>query len=146
MGQQTIQFGANAGKRPLEDWPSRRALDFSARVQYAQTALVNGNVAIVVAPQGLVVTLMTFDFADSASTRIEIVARPGAPACPLSELSQFLEQDVVLPLAGDLQVFRGEPEALETVALQDSLGGGVVHERSGLDAVQAQLGEGHLGQ
>jgi hypothetical protein len=54
---------------------------------------------------------------------------------------EALKQNVILPLTGDPQIPRREPETREPVALQDALGSTVVAQRPGLDAVQAQLVE-----
>src|SRR5690606_29738142 len=59
-------------------------------------------------------------------------------------LVEDLVEDVVLPLAGDLEVLRGDAVGGEAVLLQHALRGGVVQQRLRLQAVQAQLGEGDL--
>src|ERR1700749_2525145 len=48
-------------------------------------------------------------------------------------------QDVVLPLAGDSQVCRGDGERVESLAAEDALRPGVVQQGLGLQAVQIEL-------
>ena len=51
---------------------------------------------------------------------------------------------MILPLAGDAQVPRRDPEPDEPVALQHPLRPDVVRQRPGLHAVQAELPEGQV--
>jgi RNA polymerase sigma-70 factor (ECF subfamily) len=55
---------------------ARRALAFSAQVQYAQAALVNGSMGIAVTPQGKLVTVMAFKFADGRITHVDVITDP----------------------------------------------------------------------
>ena len=54
---------------------------------------------------------------------------------------QELEHQVILPSAGDLQVFRGHAVLCEPGAQEDALGGGVVQQGLGLDPVESHIVE-----
>jgi RNA polymerase sigma factor (sigma-70 family) len=58
------------------DAVARQALAFSHRAGHAQVALVDGAPAIVVAPHGLPVTVLTFSFTGGKIAVLEIVADP----------------------------------------------------------------------
>src|SRR3712207_3719987 len=67
---------------------------------------------------------------------------------PHPGLVEQLEEQVVLPLAGDAQVPRGDADGREPALAQHPLGGGVVQQGAGLQPVQAGLAErppGHRG-
>jgi RNA polymerase sigma factor (sigma-70 family) len=55
---------------------AEHALMFSARTRYAQPALVNGAVGIVVAPHGHLATVLTFVLRSGRIAEIDIVAAP----------------------------------------------------------------------
>ncbi|MGS2615248.1 sigma-70 family RNA polymerase sigma factor [Micromonospora sp. LZ34] len=55
---------------------AEHALVFSGHSRYAEPALVNGAVGVVVAPHGRLVTVLTFALGDRLITGIEIVADP----------------------------------------------------------------------
>jgi RNA polymerase sigma-70 factor (ECF subfamily) len=55
---------------------ARQALAFSHRTKYARVGLVNGAPAILVAPHGHIVTVMTFTITDSRIVAIDIIADP----------------------------------------------------------------------
>jgi RNA polymerase sigma-70 factor (ECF subfamily) len=56
---------------------ARHALSFSRRTQYAQAALVNGAVGIVVAPHGRLSIVMAFTIKRGRIVEIDVVADPG---------------------------------------------------------------------
>jgi RNA polymerase sigma-70 factor, ECF subfamily len=60
------------GARPVAE----QALTFARRVPYAQPALVNGAVGIIVAPRGRLSTAMTFTITRGKILKIDIVADP----------------------------------------------------------------------
>src|SRR5438132_4910022 len=86
------------------------------------------------------------------SGRVSIASRASRPgrspvgtgSCggTTSVVGDALEQQVVAPLAGDLQVPPGEADAREPVLLEHALRADVVDERPGLEPVQAELVEG----
>ena len=63
----------------------------------------------------------------------------------LKKWVECLVQDVVLRIARNLQVARGEPELDKSVLLEDALRLDVVCQRSRLDAMEGQITECELG-
>ncbi len=53
-----------------------RALSFSGRSQFAQPALVNGAVGVVVAPRGRLMIALAFSFGHGKITEIDVIADP----------------------------------------------------------------------
>jgi hypothetical protein len=56
---------------------ARRALAFSARARFAQLALVNGAVGVVVAPRGRLLVVLGFTVTRDKIVEIDVVADPG---------------------------------------------------------------------
>jgi len=55
---------------------ARGALAYSARSRFAQLALVDGAVGVVVAPRGRLLVVLAFTFADGKIVAIDVVADP----------------------------------------------------------------------
>jgi RNA polymerase sigma factor (sigma-70 family) len=55
---------------------ARGALTFSDRVRFAQLALVNGHVGIVIAPRGQLFVVLTFAIARNKIVKIDVIAEP----------------------------------------------------------------------
>lgn len=56
---------------------AKGALGFAARAWFAQPALVNGAVGVVVAPRGRLLVVLGFGFAGGKITAIDVIADPG---------------------------------------------------------------------
>jgi RNA polymerase sigma factor (sigma-70 family) len=55
---------------------ARGALSFSERTQFARLALVDGELGIIVAPDGQLLTVLRFGISHSRITRIDVIADP----------------------------------------------------------------------
>jgi hypothetical protein len=55
---------------------AKGALAFSRRARFAQPALVNGAVGLVVAPQGRLFVVLGFAFTDDKVAAIDVIADP----------------------------------------------------------------------
>ena len=55
---------------------ARQALAFSHRAEHARVGIVDGAPAILVAPNGRVVTVMTFAIPDSRIVAVDVIADP----------------------------------------------------------------------
>ncbi len=53
-----------------------QALTFAERARFAQSALVNGAVGVVVAPRGRLLLVATFEVKDAMIVEIEVIADP----------------------------------------------------------------------
>jgi hypothetical protein len=55
---------------------ARGALGFSERTQFAQLALVDGELGIIVAPEGKLLTVLRFGISRNKIARIDVIADP----------------------------------------------------------------------
>ena len=67
--------GAPSEVRGAQNW-ARQAVAFSKGARFAQVALVNGAVGLVVAPRGRLFRVLTFTFTDGKIAGIEVIGDP----------------------------------------------------------------------
>jgi RNA polymerase sigma factor (sigma-70 family) len=70
-----VAAGAPREVRGARVW-AKQALAFSRAIRFAQPALVNGTVGVVVAPRGRLFRVLTFRVSGGKITQVEVVAEP----------------------------------------------------------------------
>jgi RNA polymerase sigma factor (sigma-70 family) len=70
-----VTAGAPREVRGARIW-AKQALAFSRAIRFAQPALVNGTVGVVVAPRGRLFRVLTFAVAGGRITQVDVIAEP----------------------------------------------------------------------